>query len=155
MRIGAFALGIAVAASAMLGSASAQSLDGAYRGMYVCEKLRISPDILRAPVDLVVSGASVRFGRPLFNWDGTRVVGTELATGSIDVEGKVHLGSEWFARGFAFQGTYDGVVTAGGGTLMGKQSWHGPDSESGSRTCTAAIVPAPRTQPPAAQEQSR
>ena len=87
----ALAFGIMAAAAPMIaGSAQAQSLDGPYRGMYVCEKLKISPDILRAPIDLVVSGASVRFGRPLFNWSGTRVTGTELGDGTIEGS-KIHL----------------------------------------------------------------
>jgi hypothetical protein len=152
MHTGAFVCGIIVAASIIPGSAMAQSLDGPYRGMYVCEKMKISPDILRAPIDLVVSGTSVRFGRPLFNWNGTRVTGTELASGTVD-DGKIHLSSEWFVRGFAFQGAYDGTLNASGGTLTGTQSWHGPDGESGSRTCTAAIVAAPRAQAPVARAQ--
>jgi hypothetical protein len=152
MRTGAFAFGIIVAASMIPGPATAQSLDGPYRGMYVCEKMKISPDILRAPIDLVVNGTSVRFGRPLFNWNGTRVTGTELATGTMDGN-KIHLASEWFVRDFAFQGAYDGTLNASGGTLTGTQSWHGPDGENGSRTCTVAIVTAPRAQRPVAQEQ--
>ena len=152
MRASASAFGIMVAASMIAGSVRAQSLDGPYRGMYVCEKMKISPDILRAPIDLVVNGTSVRFGRPLFNWNGTRVTGTELANGTID-GGKIHITSEWFARGFVFQGAYDGTLNPSGGTLTGTQSWHGPDGESGSRTCTAAMVAAPRAQRPVAQEQ--
>jgi hypothetical protein len=152
MRTSALAFAIVVAASMIAGSVRAQSLDGPYRGMYVCEKMKISPDILRAPIDLVVSGTGVRFGRPLFNWNGMRVTGTELANGTID-GGKIHLTSEWFARGFTFQGAYDGTLNPSGGTLTGTQSWRGPDGESGSRTCTAAIVAAPRAQRPVAQEQ--
>jgi hypothetical protein len=152
MRTGAFALAIIVVTSMIASPVSAQSLDGPYRGMYVCEKMKISPDILRAPIDLVVSGSAVRFGRPLFNWNGTRVTGTEMAAGTID-EGKMHLTSEWFARGFTFQGAYDGTLNPSGGTLTGTQSWHGPDGENGSRTCTAALVVAPRAQRPVAQEQ--
>jgi hypothetical protein len=153
MRTVAFVFGITVAALVISGSVTAQSLDGPYRGSYVCEKMKRSPDILRAPIDLVVSGTSIRFGRPLFNWNGTRVTGTELATGTIDSGGKVHLASEWFAGGFAFQGAYDGTVNASGGTLTGTQSWHGPDGDSGSRACTAAIVAAPRAERPTAQQQ--
>lgn len=152
MRTSALAFAIVVAASMIAGSVRAQSLDGPYRGMYVCEKMKISPDILRAPIDLVVSGTGVRFGRPLFNWNGMRVTGTELANGTID-GGKIHLTSEWFARRFTFQGAYDGTLNPSGGTLTGTQSWRGPDGESGSRTCTAAIVAAPRPQRPVAQQQ--
>jgi hypothetical protein len=152
MRTGAFALAIIVVTSMIASPVSAQSLDGPYRGMYVCEKMKISPDILRAPIDLVVSGSAVRFGRPLFNWNGTRVTGTEMAAGTID-GGKMHLTSEWFARGFTFQGAYDGTLNPSGGTLTGTQSWHGPDGENGSRTCTAALVVAPRAQRPVTQEQ--
>jgi hypothetical protein len=160
MRPGTFVLSLTIAA-AVVGPATAQSpqpsqssqsLDGPYRGTYVCEKMKMSPDILRAPIDLVVTGTGVRFGRPLFNWNGSRVVGTEMASGTIDGDGKLHLTSEWFVRGFTAQGSYDGTLTASGGTLTGTQSWHGPDGGSGSRACTAAFVAAPRAQQPVAQQ---
>jgi hypothetical protein len=152
MRLATLMLSLTVAMPAITGPVRAQSLDGPYRGTYVCEKMRASPDILRAPIDLVVSGTSIRFGRPLFNWDGSRVVGTEMASGTIDGDGKVNLTSEWFFRGFTTQGAYTGTLTASGGTLTGTQSWHGPDSDNGSRACTAAFVAAPHAQRPAAQE---
>jgi len=64
--------------------ANAQSIEGTYRGTLVCEKMPASPDILNAPLDVSVRGNSVLFARPLFNWNGTRVVGSELGTGNTD-----------------------------------------------------------------------
>ena len=41
----------------------AQSLPGAYRGMFVCEKVPGSADILHVPVDLVIHGDTVQSWR--------------------------------------------------------------------------------------------
>jgi len=71
-------------------SARAQTIEGKFRGMYVCEKLPTTRDILMAPIDLVIKGDNVNFARPLFNLDGTRVVGTEMATGTINSDGQLH-----------------------------------------------------------------
>lgn len=130
----------AVTASLLAAPVSAQSFDGAYRGSYVCEKTRAARGVLRVPLDLLVSGSTVRFGRPLFNLKGTRVIGTELAAGTIGDTGKMHLGSEFVVLGFSVQGAYDGTLDGHGGTFTGIQSWHWPDGRSGSRTCTAALV---------------
>ncbi len=123
--------------------ADAQTLQGKFRGMYVCEKLPTTRDILRAPLDLVIEGNRVRFARPLFNLNGTRVVGSELASGTIDGDGKLHLSSEWSYLGNQAQGDYSGMLTRTGGTLTGTQTWSGPEgSASLSRACTAALVSA-------------
>jgi hypothetical protein len=129
---------------------SAQSLEGAYRGMFVCEKVQTSPDILRVPVDLKISNGNVQFARPVFNWNGQRVVGSELGSGTVDADGKLHLASDWTFRGITYRGDYNGTLTASGGTLSGTQSWSAPQV-NGSRTCTAAVVPAPKGQHAAAQ----
>jgi hypothetical protein len=115
--------------------------------MYVCEKLPTTRDILRAPLDLVIDGGNVQFARPLFNLDGTRVVGSELGRGTINGEGDLHLTSEWSYLGITAQGDYSGTLKSTGGTLVGTQTWSGPDGTVPiSRTCTAALVPAPKFQ---------
>jgi hypothetical protein len=145
-------LAIAALASLLAAPVRAESLDGAYRGSYVCEKTQATKNILCVAIDLIVSGTDVRFGRPLFNLQGTRVTGTEMASGTIDAAGKVHLNSEYVVLGFAVHGAYDGTIGAHGGTLTGTQSWHWPDGSPGSRTCVAALVPAPHAQQPAPPE---
>ena len=126
------------------GSADAQALEGKFRGMYVCTKLPTTRDILRAPIDLVVHDNTVQFARPLFNLNGTRVVGTELAAGTIDGDGTLHLSSEWNFLGNTSEAKYTGTLTATGGTLIGSQNWKGPDGTAPlSRPCTVALVPAP------------
>jgi hypothetical protein len=126
--------------------ASAQTIEGKFRGMYVCEKLPTTRDILRAPIDLVIKGDNVRFARPLFNLNGTRVVGTEMATGTINGDGQLHLISEWSLLGNAANGDYSGSLTKSGGTLTGKQTWTGPEGTTPVvRTCTVALVPAAAT----------
>ncbi len=118
----ASALALTIVAALLAAPVGAESLDGAYRGSYVCEKTQATQNILRVPIDLVVNGTDVRFGRPLFNLKGTRVTGTEMASGTIDAAGKVHLNSEYVVLGFAVHGAYDGTIGAHGGTLTGTQS---------------------------------
>jgi hypothetical protein len=126
-------------------TANAQTLEGKFRGGYVCEKLPTTRDILRAPIDLAVDGNKVQFARPLFNLNGSRVVGSEMAAGTIDANGQVHLTSQWSYLGFTANAQYSGTLTAAGGTLTGTQTWSGPGANSVSRTCTAALVPAPKS----------
>ncbi len=125
MHRSTFTLAIAAAASLLVAPAGAESLDGAYRGSYVCEKTQATQNILRVPIDLVVNGTDVRFGQPLLNLKGTRVTGTEMASGTI---------------------------AAHGATFTGTQSWQWPDGRHGSRTCVAALVPAPGSTHPAAAQ---
>lgn len=124
---------------ALAANADTQAPEGSFRGMYVCQKLKVSPDILRAPIDMTVQGAKVEFARPLFNWNGKRVVGSEMASGSIAPDGKMHLTSGWINRGVAFQADYTGTLSPTGGTFIGTQKWQA-NGLSGSRTCTAALV---------------
>lgn len=126
------------------GAASAQTPDRAYRGMLLCEKMRASPDILHVPLDLIVRGNDVQFARPIFNFNGQRVLGSELGIGTVDGGGKVHLTSSWYFRGVIYSGDYTGMLHGGGGTMSGTQSWAGPNG-GGSRTCTAALVLAPQS----------
>jgi hypothetical protein len=141
------------AISAVPARADPQATDGRYRGMIVCEKMVQLPntDILHVPLDLVVRGGNVQFARPTFNPTGTRVTGSELGSGTLDPDGKLHLTSEWNFRDVGFHGDYNGTLTATGGTVSGTQTWHGPNGIDGSRTCHAALVPAPKMEHASAQ----
>jgi hypothetical protein len=142
-----FAVTALAVGSLVSANASAQALEGKFRGMYVCEKLPTTRDILRAPLDLVIDGGNVQFARPLFNLDGTRVVGSELGRGTINGDGDLHLTSEWSYLGITAQGDYSGTLKSTGGTLVGTQTWSGPEGTVPiSRTCTAALMPAPKFQ---------
>ena len=94
----AVAAGSARAEDQPLGAASSSPPPIALRGTIVCERAPGAADILRAPLDLIERGNEVQFARPLFNLDGTRVLGSELGEGSIEVSGKVHLTSSWRTR---------------------------------------------------------
>ena len=135
----------AIVAGSLVGtSVNAQTIEGKFRGAYVCEKLPTTRDILRAPIDLVIKGQNVQFARPLFNLTGTRVVGTEMADGSINGDGQLHVTSEWSFLGNTAIGDYSGSLTKTGGTLTGRQTWTGPGGASPVvRSCTVALVPAP------------
>jgi hypothetical protein len=142
-----FAVAALAVGSLISANASAQALEGKFRGMYVCEKLPTTRDILRAPLDLVIDRGNVQFARPLFNLDGTRVVGSVLGRGTINGDGDLHLTSEWSYLGITAQGDYSGTLKSTGGTLVGTQTWSGPEGTAPiSRTCTAALVPAPKFQ---------
>jgi hypothetical protein len=124
-------------------SANAQTIEGKFRGMYVCEKLPTTRDILLAPIDLIIRGDNVQSARPLFNLDGTRVVGTEMAAGTINGDGQLHVTSEWSFLGNTANGDYSGSLSKTGGTMTGKQTWTGPGGTTPVvRTCTVALVPA-------------
>jgi hypothetical protein len=138
-----FKLAAVVGGSLVLTSATAQTIEGKFRGMYVCEKLPTTRDILLAPIDLVIKGDNVQFARPLFNLNGTRVVGTEMATGTLNGDGQLHLTSEWTFLGNTANGDYSGNLTKTGGTMTGKQTWTGSGGAAPVvRTCTVALVPA-------------
>lgn len=120
-----------------------QTFATAYRGI-VCEKRQAAADILRVPIDLAVHDNQVFYARPLFDPNGMRVLGSEIGTGSVDSNGKLHLTATWNFRGLVTQADYSGSLTPSGGTLTGTQSWRGPgdNSGSGSRACHIALVAA-------------
>jgi hypothetical protein len=136
----------ALAAGAVVSAnAGAQALEGKFRGAYVCEKTPFTPDVLRTPLDLIIQGNNVQFARPIFNLNGTRVLGSELGTGTIDANGKLHLTSTWTYLGSTAVGDYSGTLTPSGGTLTGTQTWTGPQNPTPvNRACAAALVPAPQ-----------
>jgi hypothetical protein len=128
------------ATTALAAPSSEQGMGGSYRGTYVCQnKLGAGPDILRVPIDLVIRNGNVEFARPLLNRFGTRVIGNEIAHGTTDPDGKIHLTSTW-RNGGIFHAEYSGTLTESGGTFTGTQIWRGPRGQNGSRTCTAAFV---------------
>jgi hypothetical protein len=119
--------------------AAADGLDGAYRGMIVCEKLNTTEFMLRAPFDIIITGKNAVAARPIFNLKGTLVVGSEIATGTVADDGTIKLSSNWKAGGSSYQGSYSGVLTEKSGTLTGAQAWTMPEGNQ-TRSCTAALV---------------
>jgi hypothetical protein len=119
--------------------AAADGLDGAYRGMIVCEKLNTTQFMLRAPFDVIITGKNAIAARPIFNLKGTLVVGSEIATGTVADDGTIKLSSNWKAGGWSYQGSYSGILTEKNGTLTGAQAWTMPEGNQ-SRSCTAALV---------------
>lgn len=126
--------------------AQQQSIEGAYRGSIVCEHLAGTAGILRGPLDIIVSGMTVMAARPIFNRNGTRVVGNEIATGTANSDGTLHLTSSWTAAQASFKGTYNGTLSATGGTITGTQEWTRSAAFGGnvSRPCYGAYVRAPK-----------
>jgi hypothetical protein len=118
---------------------AAAGFDGAYRGGIVCEKLNISQFMLRAPFDIIVTGAKAIAARPIFNLKGTLVVGSEIATGTVADDGAIKLDSSWKAGGSSYQGSYTGVLVEKSGTLTGTQAWTTPEGQQ-TRSCTVAVV---------------
>ena len=120
-------------------SAHAEGLEGTYRGTFVCQKMKQSPDMLRAPFDMTISGKTAVFARPVFNRNGTRVVGSELATGTVEDNGTLQAKSEWSAAGFGYQGSYSGAIKDKVGTLTGTQAWK-TQGGTETRNCTVAFA---------------
>jgi len=125
---------------------SDQSLDGTYQGTLVCAQMPYAAGPLRAPLDINVAGKSATFARPIFNLDGSRVVGSEIGTGSMDPDGTLHLISSWICNNAPARARYDGTLTVTGGTLSGSQTWN-LGGEHHTRQCFAAVVKA-RVEPP-------
>jgi hypothetical protein len=121
--------------------AHADPIMGPFRGSLVCAQLKGTNNILRAPLDVLVRKSDVIFARPVYNASGSIVTGSELGSGTIDADGKMHLTSTWEFGGYGFTGDYSGVITAAGGTLTGAQAWHGTNGMVDTRACMAAIVP--------------
>jgi hypothetical protein len=119
---------------------------GDYRGTIVCEKIAIARDIVRVPFDLIVRGQGVEFARPVFNLRGI-LLGSELGSGNVDAGGKLHISARRVFFGQTVESEYDGTLTAKGGTLSGRQWWHGTNGE-GSRSCYVALVAAPQATKP-------
>src|SRR5262249_58312228 len=130
-----------LAATTAVAAPSNEQTAGPYRGTYVCQtKVGVRPGILHAPSDLVIRNGNVEFARPLLNWNGTRLIGNEMAYGTTDPDGKIHLTSTWYNGGILFRAEYSGTLTPSGGTFIGTQTWHSPRGLNGTRTCTAAPV---------------
>jgi len=119
--------------------AAAASLDGQYRGTLVCERVPRAPGPLRAPLDIIISGTDARFARPMFTFDGTRVTGSEMASGTIGADGKVQFASSGENLNATYQGSYSGTISATGGTLSGTQTFSTPAGKR-ARACYAAFV---------------
>src|ERR1041385_9111163 len=143
--------GVAAAVGLQSGAGNAQTPDGAYRGRIVCEKIEIARDIVNVPFALIVRGQTVQFARPVFNLRGG-LFGSELGSGTVGSDGKMDLKATRVFLGQTVESEYSGTVTATGGTLSGKQSWHGSNG-AGSRNCHVALVPAPRAMQATAKQQ--
>lgn len=130
---------------ALAQNTSNPSLDGAYRGNLVCDQLPGTHGILRAPLDMTLNGGNVVAARPIFNLDGSRVVGTEIAIGTVGTDGALHLTSNWAVARGSFKGSYSGTLAATGGTLTGTEEWTRSPADGGNatRTCYGAYVKGP------------
>ena len=80
------------------------------------------------------------------------MVGSELGSGTIDAQGKLHLTSTWYRFGATFDTDYSGALTKTGGTFTGTQSWRDGRNNSGKRNCTAAFLLAPQVQKTGSQQ---
>jgi hypothetical protein len=117
---------------------SAPSLDGAYRGTLVCAQLPGQPEVMRAPLDIIISNNAVQFSRPIFV--NGLAVGNEMGNGTLEGT-TVHLKSSGNSNGTRYEGSYSGELALDGGTLKGTQAWT-VSTETRTRTCTAAFVKA-------------
>jgi len=147
MNYRSFLIAVAAVLFASAIATAQQPLPEKFRGMYVCGGLPTMRGILRVPLDIAIDGNTLQFVRPLLNLNGTGVVGSELGKGTVDGDGRVRVTSEWSFLGNTAHAEYAGTLTASGGTFTGTQIWRGPgEAAPVVRTCTAAVVPAPKIQ---------
>lgn len=134
------AIGLVVVSLAMMSTvAMAEGRDVSYRGTIVCEKLKNSQFMLRAPLDITISGKTVVAARPVFNLPGTLVVATEIATGTLADDGTINFNSSWRGGASSFEGSYKGTIVDKTGTITGTQDWTTVTGKE-TRNCSAAIV---------------
>ena len=110
------AMGAAILIFAAMSYPAAAGFDGAYRGGIVCEKLKTAQFMLRAPFDLIITGASAVAARPIFNLKGTLVVGSEIATGTVTDERE--RGRALDSKSASLAG-FSGVILSVNGLLAG------------------------------------
>jgi hypothetical protein len=67
------------------------------------------------------------------------VVGSALATGTVDDTGAIKLTSTWSIGGASYHGTYSGSIASRSGTMTGMEEW---TTRIGNvtRGCTVAFV---------------
>jgi len=121
-------------------AANAEAIEGPFRGTLVCGQLKTTNNILRAPLGVIIKGSNVMFARPIFNAKGTLVIGSELGSGTLDADGKLHLTATWENGDNGFTADYSGTLTAAGGTLTGTENWHLVEGLTDTRPCMAALV---------------
>ena len=126
-----------------LSASAASAAPTKFRGEYICGATRGWAGQLRTMFDATVDGDKIQFARPLFNPDGSRVVGVELAEGKVDADGRVVLDARWSMRDNVANAHYVGKIADSGGTILGQQVWTN-GGRSTSRPCAAAFVPAPK-----------
>jgi hypothetical protein len=97
--------------------------------------------MLRAPRELIIHGSQAVFARPIFNANGLPVVGSDLAFGTVESDGKLHLTATWENGRGGFTSHCSGALKPTGESLIGTEIWRAPDGLTQTRTCTAALVP--------------
>lgn len=140
MRGRIFTLGIALACAAIAGEVSAQKAapvvrDAVYRGTMVCGKLPFIQDPLRESIEVVVSGNSARYTRPVRAQTDT--AGVETGSGNVE-GGKINLRGSWKQRGDSYEASYSGSFVRRSAKLTGTQVWS-HDGKSYKRECAGAI----------------
>ncbi len=110
-------------------------IEGPFTGTLECDKLPWTKARLITAVSLSIRAGLVDFARDVLSVDGSRKVGVETGTGTLDSDGIVQLNTSWISSTARFDGSYVGRVTATGGTLTGKQVLL-LDGNRHDRTCT-------------------
>ena len=92
--------------------------------------------MLRAPLDIMITGKTAIAARPIFNLKGDRVVGSEIAMGTVADDGTIKLSSIGKADRVFWVAT---VARSPAKAVRLLEFWTMPDGEQ-TRACTAAMV---------------
>jgi hypothetical protein len=123
----------AVLATVSVLPASAQSFDGTYAGLMMCDAMSTTyPKPLRGPFKMTISGGKVTYERQIRSPTGQPTGFFERGTGSVNPSGAIALAGVAQIRDGSASTTYNGAITGGVARLSGSQNW----TKTGERKCT-------------------
>ena len=76
-------------------AAGAEGFDGKWTGTFSCAKLSFTKGPLKVAMDVTVANGVATYARDVLNADGSRIIGTEEATGTVGADGKITLTATW------------------------------------------------------------
>jgi hypothetical protein len=123
-------------------SAMAQGFDGKWTGTFSCVKLSFTKGPLKVPIEMTIANGAVTSTRDVLNADGSRIIGTEEATGTVGADGKITLTATWKSADekprYTYTASYAGTIAGKSANLKGTQVWSF-DRKTENRSCTIAL----------------
>src|SRR5262249_42612488 len=133
--------GIAVLCVTAAG-ASAQSPNGKWSGEIRCDKLSFTKGTMKTAFNVTVADGKVTYSRAVYNATGSRVVGTEEGSATVEADGTIKLSAVWKSADanphYTYTATHNGTLRGAGGALKGTQIWSF-DGKTENRACSISL----------------